>query len=222
MQGIQKSHGRGRRYARGSAVVAALSAGVLLVAGTGTTAQAAPPSPPSASEATTMLGELTEQAEGSSDGYDRDKFPHWSDQGDNCNTREAVLKRDGDDVEVGNDCYPTSGSWTSAYDDETFSEPGDLDIDHVVPLSEAWKSGASSWTQEEREGFANNLEISQLIAVSAASNRSKSDKDPAKWMPPSEGYHCTYARMWVWVKHTYEMTVDTDEKAAITEALEGC
>lgn len=202
--------------------LAALVAGALLFISGTSSAQAEPPAPPSADEATSMLEGLTEEEEGSSDGYDRDKFPHWSDQGDNCNTREAVLKRDGEGVETGDDCYPTSGTWESPYDGESYTDPSDLDIDHVVPLAEAWRSGASDWTQDERESFANDLETAQLLAVTNSVNREKGDKDPADWMPPKSDYHCEYARIWVWVKDTHNMTVDPAEKGALTEALGSC
>ncbi|MEU3192918.1 HNH endonuclease family protein [Streptomyces sp. NPDC006992] len=212
-----------RRWTALLAVLAAAVSGLLVALTLGASPAAAePPTPPSASEARTMLDGLSEQAEGSMDGYSRDKFPHWSSQGDNCNTREAVLKRDGEGVETGADCYPTKGSWTSPYDGETWTEPSDLDIDHVVPLAEAWRSGASGWTQDKREELANNLEIAQLLAVTDNVNQEKGDKDPAEWMPPSSGYHCTYARMWVWVKDTYGMTADTEEKAALEKVLSGC
>ncbi|RAJ70327.1 uncharacterized protein DUF1524 [Streptomyces sp. Amel2xB2] len=211
-----------RRKSVITAAIAAPCAGLLLfTAGTGP-AQAEPPAPPSASQAKTMLDGLTEQEEGSMDGYDRDKFPHWSDQGDSCDTREAVLKRDGEGVETGSDCYPTSGSWTSPYDGEKWTDPSDVDIDHMVPLAEAWKSGASDWTQDKREELANNLEISQLLAVTDNVNQSKSDRDPAEWMPPKDDFHCTYARMWIWVKDTYDMTADSAEKSALSEALGTC
>ncbi|MBO8184507.1 HNH endonuclease family protein [Streptomyces spirodelae] len=211
---------------RWSALFAALAAalGGLLVAVTlgASPAAAEPPTPPSASEAATMLGDLTEKGEGSMDGYSREKFPHWADQGDNCNTREAVLKRDGKGVETGSDCYPTKGSWTSPYDGETWTKPSDLDIDHVVPLAESWRSGASGWTQDKRKELANNLKIAQLLAVTDNVNQEKGDKDPAEWMPSESGYHCTYARMWIWVKHTYDMTADSQEKAALKKALGTC
>lgn len=211
-----------RRKSVITAALAAPLAGLLLfVNGTGT-AQAEPPAPPSAAEAQTMLEGLTEEAEGSSDGYDRDKFPHWIDQGDSCDTREAVLKRDGTGVETGSDCYPTSGTWESPYDGESWTDPSDVDIDHMVPLAEAWKSGASSWTESEREAFANNMDVAQLLAVTDNVNQSKSDRDPAEWMPPATGYHCTYARMWIWVKDTYDMTADSAEKSALSEALGTC
>ncbi|MDF4250429.1 HNH endonuclease family protein [Streptomyces sp. WMMB303] len=212
-----------RRWTALLAVLAAAVSGLLVALTLGASPAAAePPAPPSAAEARTMLDGLSEQAEGSMDGYSRDKFPHWSSQGDNCNTREAVLERDGEGVETGDDCYPTQGSWTSPYDGETWTQPSDLDIDHVVPLAEAWRSGASGWTQDKREELANNLEIAQLLAVTDNVNQEKGDKDPAAWMPPSSGYHCTYARMWVWVKDTYGMTADAEEKSALEKVLTGC
>jgi hypothetical protein len=218
---------RTKLYARRrkSVIITSIAApcAALLLFTTGTApAQAEPPAPPSASEAKTMLDGLKEQAEGSMDGYDREKFPHWSDQGDGCDTREAVLKRDGEGVETGSDCYPTSGTWTSPYDDGKWTDPSDVDIDHMVPLAEAWTSGASDWTQDKREELANDLKISQLLAVTDNVNQSKSDQDPAEWMPPNKDFHCTYARMWIWVKDTYEMTADSAEKSALTEALGAC
>ncbi|AXK34919.1 HNH endonuclease [Streptomyces armeniacus] len=220
-------HGIRRFYARRSAVTATAAAFLAAVCATvtlagGGSATAAPPTPPSAAEARTMLGELTEAEEGSSDGYDRDKFPHWSNQGDSCDTREAVLKRDGEGVETGSDCYPTSGSWYSEYDKETWTDPSDVDIDHMVPLAEAWRSGAADWTDEQREGFANDMDVAQLIAVTDNANQEKSDKDPAEWMPSNTDYHCTYAQMWVWVKHTYDMTADSAEKGKLDEVLSAC
>lgn len=189
---------------------------------TGTPAQAAPPTPVDAATARVYLGELTEQAEGSSDGYSRDKFPHWSTQEGACNTREVVLKRDGEDVEQDSSCAATSGSWFSAYDGATWTASGDVDIDHVVPLAEAWRSGASSWTTDQREGLANDLTRPQLIAVTDNVNQSKGDRDPAEWLPPESSYHCFYARMWVDVKHHYDMTVDSAEKQALEGVLNGC
>lgn len=91
-----------------------------------------------------------------------------------------MLKRDGDGVVVGNDCYPTSGSWYSEFDGETRTSPSDISIDHVVALSEAWHSGASGWTTDRRRAFANDLTGPQLIAVTAEVNISKSGHDPAE------------------------------------------
>ncbi|NGN69886.1 HNH endonuclease [Streptomyces sp. A7024] len=225
MPRISVRHARRKIYARRRAVVAAGAAavsGLLLALPLSSTAQAAPPTPPDAATARTYLAEITEEAEGSDSGYDREKFPHWSTVEGACNTREVVLKRDGTDVEQDSSCAATSGTWVSPYDDATWTAASDVDIDHLVPLAEAWRSGASGWTTERREEFANNLEIAQLIAVTDNVNQEKGDKDPAEWMPPVGGYHCEYARMWVWVKHSYGMTADAAEKSALSEALGTC
>ncbi|MFD7664761.1 HNH endonuclease family protein [Streptomyces sp. NPDC059788] len=210
-------------YARRVSVAAASAAALACTLVLGTqSAQAAPPTPPDAATARTYLAQIKEAPQGSQDGYSRDKFPHWSDQGKNCNTREVVLKRDGENVKTDGKCAATSGTWKSAYDDGVWSKASDVDIDHVVPLSEAWKSGASKWTTERRRELANDLTHSQLIAVTDNVNQEKGDKDPAKWLPPKTSYHCTYARMWVSVKHEYGMTADSAEKAALKKILDRC
>ncbi len=169
-----------------------------------------------------QLAELVVAPDGSMDGYDRDRFPHWSNQGNSCNTREVVLQRDGTDVKVDEKCRPISGSWTSPYDGETWTDPADLDIDHVVPLAEAWRSGAALWTDEEREQFANDLDGGNLLAVTDNVNQAKGDKAPEDWKPPLESYWCTYAIHWIDVKHTWELTVEEDEVAALEEMLDRC
>ncbi|RFC75349.1 HNH endonuclease family protein [Streptomyces sp. AcE210] len=208
-----------RRAAALGAVTAVVSALTLL---NGPAAQAAPPTPVSGATARTYLSELTVKAEGSSDGYSRDLFPHWITQSGACNTREVVLKRDGTNVSQDSSCAATSGSWYSEYDGATWSAAADVDIDHIVPLSEAWKSGANAWTTAQRQGFANDLTRPQLIAVTDNVNQSKGDQDPAKWMPSRTAYKCTYVRMWVQVKHYYNLTVDSAEKSALTSYLSGC
>lgn len=225
MDHIRRSSDRQTFYARkyrAPLLATAVTAGLLgTLALSSTSAQAAPPTPPSASEALTMLDGLPVETEGSMDGYDRDLFPHWLSQGDSCNTREVVLKRDGENVETDDECRAVRGTWYSEYDDVTFDDSSDLDIDHVVPLAEAWRSGAPDWSPAKRKSFANNLSAAQLIAVSASSNRSKGDKDPANWMP-RDAYQCTYARSWVWIKNNYAMNVDSEEKSALTTALNDC
>ncbi|MFI8432674.1 HNH endonuclease family protein [Streptomyces sp. NPDC079020] len=210
-------------YARRLGVVvasAALAATSALL--TAPTAQAAMPTPVSASTARTYLGQLTVETEGSSSGYSRDKFPHWITQSGACNTREVVLKRDGTNVEQDSSCAAVSGSWYSEYDGATWTAASDLDIDHMVPLAEAWRSGASSWTTAQRQSFANDLTRPQLIAVTDNVNQSKSDQDPGEWLPSRSAYLCTYARAWVHVKHYYDLSVDSAEKSALQSVLNSC
>ncbi|MFI6942993.1 HNH endonuclease family protein [Streptomyces sp. NPDC050418] len=209
-----------RQRAGALAALTAAAAAVSLL--TGPPAQAAPPTPISASTARSYLGQLTVKAEGSSTGYSRDKFPHWITQSGACNTREVVLERDGSNVQQDSSCAATSGSWYSPYDGATWSAASDVDIDHVVPLAEAWRSGASSWTTARRQSFANDLSQPQLIAVTDNVNQSKGDQDPAEWLPPRTAYTCMYVRMWVDVKHHYGMSVDSAEKSALQSALSGC
>lgn len=210
-------------YARRLSVVAATAAIAATSAlFTAPSAQAAMPTPVSAATARTYLGQLTVGAEGSSSGYSRDKFPHWITQSGACNTREVVLKRDGTNVQQDSSCAAVSGSWFSPYDGATWSAASDVDIDHMVPLAEAWRSGASGWTTAQRQSFANDLTRPQLIAVTDNVNQSKGDKDPAEWMPPTSSYKCTYVRAWVHVKKHYNLTVDSAEKSALQSALNGC
>jgi len=111
----------------------------------------------------------------------------------------------------------------SVYDGVTMAAASSFDIDHVVALKEAWDSGAWSWTSARRQGYANDLGDSRsLCAVSAASNRAKSEKDPAQWLPPPTSFRCTYATEWVVVKVRWRLSVDTLERAALTRNLPAC
>ncbi|OJD10690.1 hypothetical protein AJ78_08372 [Emergomyces pasteurianus Ep9510] len=181
-----------------------------------------PPNIPSPAEARSLLSAITVAPQGLQDGYSRDLFPHWITIQGACSTRETVLKRDGTNVNVGNDCYPSSGSWYSAYDGAIWTKASDLDIDHMVPLSNAWKSGAAAWTTEKRKEFANDLVNPQLLAVTDNVNQEKSDSGPEAWKPPLQTYHCEYARMWVKVKSFYELTITDPEKSALADMLDTC
>lgn len=184
-------------------------------------ASAALPTPVSAATARTYLASLTVATEDRT-GYNRDLFPHWITQSGACNTREVVLKRDGTNVVQDSACAATSGSWYSQYDGATWTAASDLDIDHLVPLAEAWDSGADSWTTSRRQSFANDLTRPQLIAVTDNVNQAKGDQDPATWMPSRTAYRCTYVRAWVQVKYYYGLSVDTAEKSALTSYLNAC
>ncbi|EOD43870.1 putative secreted protein [Neofusicoccum parvum UCRNP2] len=198
-----------------------------------------PPGIPTASTARSQLNSLTVAARGSSDGYSRDEFNHWitisgsvlSQEfpktawltlSSTCNTRETVLKRDGTNVVTSSACAATSGSWFSPYDGATWTAASDVDIDHMVPLSNAWQSGASSWTAAQRQAFANDLDNPQLWAVTDNVNSSKGDKSPDAWKPPLSSFYCVYARSWVKVKSVYDLTITSAEKTALTSMLDTC
>lgn len=207
------------RRAAISTATLCLAATTLLA--TGGTAQAALPTPIAASTARSYLSELTVAAESHASTYDRSLFPTWITITGNCDTREFVIERDGTSVVTNSACTATSGHWTSPYDGDTTTDPSTFDIDHLVPLAEAWDSGAWAWTTAQRQAYANDTTRPQLLAVSASSNRSKGDDDPAEWLPQAS-YQCTYARAWVQVKHYYDLSVDSTEKTALEGVLDGC
>ncbi|MFF7157218.1 DUF1524 domain-containing protein [Streptomyces sp. NPDC008139] len=203
-----------------AAVSAALLALTVLFV-SGGPAQAALPTPIAASTARSYLSGMTATAETHASTYDRNLFPTWITISGTCDTREYVIKRDGTSVVTDSSCKATSGNWTSPYDGVTTTDPSTFDIDHLVPLAEAWASGAWAWTTAQRQALANDVTRPQLVAVSAHSNRSKGDGDPAEWLPQAS-YQCTYARAWVQVKHYYGLTVDSAEKSKLTSILSGC
>ncbi|WP_406009207.1 HNH endonuclease family protein [Streptomyces sp. NBC_00637] len=210
-------------YARGRLSILAALTGLIASVGllNPPAASAALPTPVSAATARTYLASLTVKTE-SRTGYDRDLFPTWITISGTCNTREYILKRDGTNVVTNSACTATSGSWYSPYDGATWTAASDLDIDHMVPLAEAWDSGASGWTTAQRQAFANDVTRPQLIAVTDNVNQSKSDQDPAEWMPSVTSYRCTYVRAWVQVKYYYNLAVDSAEKSALTSYLASC
>ena len=158
--------------------------------------------------------------------YDRDLYPHWIDADGDCqDTRQEVLIAESRvPVRMTADgCRVVSGEWFDPYTGQVFTDPGRLDIDHLVPLAEAHRSGADQWTEEWREAFANDLDLDEsLIAVSASANRSKADQDPAEWLPPRRAYRCEYARAWLAVKDRWGLHIDPEEARAIAHALSDC
>jgi hypothetical protein len=172
--------------------------------------------------ATTTLATLAVVSWAPMTGYSRDRFHTWDSQGNGCDTRDVVLKRDGTGVSVGDSCKIVQGTWFSAYDGKTLSDPQALDIDHMVPLANAWRTGAASWTDDQREQFANDLSRPQLLAVTLSTNRSKGDQDPSEWKPPRQEYWCAYAQRWIVVKGYWKLGVTTAEKSALKEMLGTC
>ncbi|MGC5029278.1 HNH endonuclease family protein [Micromonospora sp. DT229] len=168
-----------------------------------------------------MLSQLTVAEAGSMRGYSRKRFPHWRKTGQNCDVRDTVLERDGKGIEHSG-CNVVGGQWESVYDGRSFTDPSQVDIDHMVPLANAWRSGADEWDDTKRGDFANDLDRPHLFAVSASSNRAKGDQDPSQWKPPNQSYWCQYAGDWVAVKHHWQLTVTSAEKAALADMLEGC
>jgi hypothetical protein len=171
------------------------------------------------------LGRLKVQPEYSS-GYSRSKFGDWIDaDGDGLDTRAEVLIDESKvSVTISRGIVRT-GKWISLYDNLTWTIGTDVDIDHVVALSEAWKSGAYRWSASRRLAFANDLGVSwSLRAVTDNVNASKGDRDPTSWLPPYRASTCTFLVGWVGVKLRWGLSVDAAEKSAISNAwsARGC
>jgi hypothetical protein len=158
-------------------------------------------------------------------GYKRSLFPLWIDaDGDGCNTRYEVLIAEATTApSVGSGCSLSGGQWYSYYDDASYRLPSDLDIDHVVPLAEAWDSGARDWTTSRRRSYANDLDDDRpLIAVKDSVNQAKGDRDPAQWMPANTAGTCRYIGDWVAIKIRWRLTVDAAEKSALSGYAGSC
>ena len=172
--------------------------------------------------ALSVLATITVQNEYKT-GYSRSLFKHWIDaNGNGCDTREEVLIAESQSKPQVDayGCKVIEGDWLSSYDKVMHTNPSDLDIDHMIPLKEAWDSGAWKWTAAQRQTFANDLSDPRaLIAVTASQNRSKSDRDPSNWIPPHKAYTCTYLSEWVAVKARWKLSMDQSEFGRIKNLL---
>jgi hypothetical protein len=188
------------------------------------------PTPAHAAPETLSLAEAVArlpQGSESRDGYSRDRFRHWNtgaDPDDGCNTRAEVLIAEAvDPPAITTGCRLSGGLWFSYYDATWITTASALDIDHMVPLAEAWDSGASTWSAQRREAYANDQgAATSLVAVTARSNRSKADQDPAQWLPPATHTHCRYAAEWAATKLRWNLTADDAELAALGEVAVAC
>ena len=156
-------------------------------------------------------------------GYVRALFEHWQDiDGDGCDAREQVLKRDSvtlPQVDPYN-CKVIAGDWVSPYDGARWSDPTDIDIDHVVALKEAWDSGAWAWSAATRKAYANDTtDRRTLLAVTDNVNQQKSDRDPSNWVPPRKSYVCTYLGNWISVKARWNLSMDQSEWGRVKNLL---
>ncbi|MDQ1295585.1 MAG: hypothetical protein QG608_3470 [Actinomycetota bacterium] len=159
--------------------------------------------------------------------YDRDSFGRrWADiDGNGCGQRDDVLARDLTNVRTKEGaCTVLSGRlvdpWTGTEVAFTKTEPAKVQIDHVVALAEAWRSGAWAWTDVQRERYANDLSV--LVATEGKVNRDKSDKDAATWSPVGASRACVYARHVVDLKTVFGLSVDRAERTALRRHLESC
>jgi hypothetical protein len=211
-------------------VSSSLAAGEVTTAPTSatspTTTSTTPAAQPASDDPTAVLVGLRVAPEGARSGYQRELFKHWVDADhDRCDTRDEVLiaeSRSKAQVDPYG-CKVIEGDWFSSYDGLSFTDPAELDIDHMVPLAEAWDSGASAWDAGRRQAFANDLDHPEALrAVSASSNRSKGDLDPGQWKPTRDAAWCEYANDWVTVKKAWDLTADQNEVDDLRVMLRTC
>ncbi|MGM7318417.1 HNH endonuclease family protein [Idiomarina sp. ST10R2A5] len=141
-----------------------------------------------------------------STGYERSAFNHWVDKDGDClNERHELLEKlSTGPVHYSDDnCRVVRGRWNDPYTGRIFFNSSDVDVDHVVALKRAWDTGASSWSDEKRERFANDP--INLLVVDDGTNQSKGAKSVLEWLPPNEAYHCNYATRYLRVLITYEL-----------------
>ena len=178
-------------------------------------------------DALAVLNSLEVKGRAAKTGYTRSQFPHWSDPDRNgCDARNDTLKRDLTQISFKTgtrDCKVLTGQLLDPFSGKviTFSSTkSNIDIDHVVALSNAWQTGAAYFDKTKRVAIANDP--LNLIAVDAKLNRQKGDGDAATWLPPLKSYRCDYVAKQIAVKAKYGLWVTQPEKGAIIKLLEMC
>ena len=199
-----------------------------------TTARAAARYPVSAADlaaAHAGLAALPVRPPDPDDDYVREKFGQaWADvDGNGCDTRNDVLARDLRDARRDPDpaatCAVLRGTLDDPYTGEVVPfargpDSADVQIDHIVALADAWRTGARGWSAQRRLAFANDP--ANLLAVSGPANQDKGAADAAGWLPPQRGYRCVYVMRQVRIKVAYGLWVTPDERAAMDAQLAGC
>ena len=159
--------------------------------------------------------------------YDRDQWGRWSDTDGDCqDTRQEVLISESlvpVTYKTARQCRVSSGEWFGAFTGTTVLEPGALDVDHLVPLANAHRSGAWAWPEERKRAYYNSLDdADHLIAVTASANRSKGARGPEEWRPTDESHWCEYAHDWIRIKQAWGLSVTSPEAHVLQEMLGRC
>lgn len=177
-------------------------------------------------DAATVLSELEVKGRAPKTGYTRAQFGDgWASTG-GCDTRNIILKRDMTNVVTNERCQVTNGTLNDPYTGMAIAfvrgetSSSDVQIDHVVALSDAWQKGAQQLSQETRETLANDP--LELLAVDGTVNQQKSDGDAATWLPPNKDYRCHYVARQIAIKKKYQLWVTQAEKDAINGVLIAC
>jgi hypothetical protein len=216
--------------------MAGLATATVLTGCAGLEAQSSAPEPSkpdsaSVSDAGKKLAKLKVKGRAPRTGFDRDEFgAAWSDVDHNgCDTRNDILKRDmkNETFKSGtHDCIVLTGTLNDPYSGKTISfkrgqdTSTEVQIDHLIPLSDAWQKGAQQWSATKRKEFANDP--LNLLAVDGPLNNQKSDSDAATWLPPRKAYRCAYIARQIEVKTKYDVWITAAEKDAMQGILADC
>ena len=185
------------------------------------------PIPTIAPSASTIILRLAIAPADTQTAYDRDEWKHWTDADGDCqNTRHEVLLSESTappEFKDSRQCQVVTGSWADPFTARVFTDPRDLDVDHMVPLANAHRSGGHAWDGERKRQYANHLAYEgHLVAVSRSANRSKGSRGPDEWRPPNQDYWCQYALDWATIKREWDLTATQSEADALSEMLDTC
>jgi hypothetical protein len=148
------------------------------------------------------------------DSYNRADWGYWVDADKDCqDTRQEVLIRQSL-IPVTLDvkgCRVVTGQWKCPYTGKVITDPSLLDVDHAVPLHEAYNSGGATWDAAQKSAFTNFLGPGHLKAVDRSANRSKGSRQPHEWLPPDEFARCQYVKDWLNVKRQWNLSTDCEE-----------
>ena len=204
----------------------AIAAALVALGGVAWPATAGPVAPAARHSASSkyLLNHLTVRAAHPA-GYERSKFSLWASEPDGCSARYDVLIRDASRKPKVSQpgCHLSDGGWVSPYDGVATSNPTKVQIDHVVPLEQAWAAGAYRWNAATRKAYANDLGTRfDLLAVSAHSNESKGARGPDEWLPPRKSFRCRYMADYTAVLWRWHLSIDAPEKAFLAAHLATC
>lgn len=186
----------------------------------------APPPAPDAQHGTALaaLEQLQVKGRAPKTGYERTQFGNGWAKVQGCSTRDIILYRDLQNPVLDGECTVASGTLNDVYTGEVIEysreRSAEVQIDHVVALSDAWQKGAQQLTIEQRKQLANDP--LELIAASGKENQAKSDGDAATWLPKYKPFRCAYVARQIAVKQKYSLWVTDPEKQAMVAVLQTC